>query len=408
MSAFTAEVIRASAIRARNVVWVSFGVLGLLSNAWVPRIPEIKQALHLTNSQFGTALIGGPAGAAIGAQIVGRLIHAYGSKWISRFCGLEMAIGIALLASAHSFIALMVALFVQGIGYGGLDNALNTQAVAIENHLDRKYMSGFHGAWSVGALVAVVVGGSLSRVITPHANILGVAIFAFIIFIPAIQFLLPNELDGHAGTGENTSNKVALFERKTMILWAIGLALMGCLIPEAAASDWGGILLHEHMGIATGLDSTAFGAFGIAMIIGRFSGDHLMMKYGAERVVKIGGYVGGVVLGGAIALAVPLSSWNSTVALVIVDAGFVIAGLGIGPMVPAFISATGKIPGIAPSVAIARVGIIGIFSYFIGPVVTGNLADLINLPVAMTFPCLVLIAAGFLSRTVRPSKSRAS
>jgi len=405
MNSLSQEAIRASAIRARNVVWLSFGVLGLLSNAWVPRIPEIKQALHLSNSQFGFALIGGPAGAAIGAQVVGRLIHAYGSKWISLFCGLEMALGIGLLASAHSLYTLMIALFAQGVGYGGLDNALNTQAVAIETHLDRKYMSGFHGAWSVGALVAVIVGGSLSRVISPHANILAVAVVAFVIYIPSIQFLLPNELDGHAGTDENARNKVPLFERKTLILWAIGIALMGCLIPEAAASDWGGILLHEHMGIATGLDSTAFGAFGIAMIVGRFSGDYLMMRFGAERVVKIGGYVGGLVLGGAIAIAVPVSSWNSTVALVIVDAGFVIAGLGIGPMVPAFISATGKIPGIAPSVAIARVGIIGILSYFVGPVVTGNLADLINLPVAMTFPCLVLIAAGFLSRTVRPSKA---
>jgi fucose permease len=405
MSSLTPDTIRSSAIRARNVVWLSFGVLGLLSNAWVPRIPEIKQALGLTNSQFGIALIGGPAGAAIGAQVVGRLIHAYGSKWISLVCGLEMAIGIAVLANAHSLPTLMLALFLQGVGYGGLDNALNTQAVAIETHLDRKYMSGFHGAWSVGALVAVIVGGSLSRVISPHTNILAVAIVAFIIYLPAIQFLLPGSLDGHAGSGESVSNKVPLFERKTMILWAIGVALMGCLIPEAAASDWGGILLHEHMKIATGLDSTAFGAFGIAMIVGRFSGDHLMMKFGAERVVKIGGYIGGAVLGAAIAVAVPLSSWNSTVALVIVDAGFIVAGLGIGPMVPAFISATGKIPGIAPSVAIARVGIIGIFSYFIGPVVTGNLADLINLPVAMTFPCLALIAAGFLSRTVRPSKS---
>ncbi len=387
------------------MVWLSFGLLGLIGNAWVPRIPEIKVALHLTNSQFGIALIGGPAGAVLGAQLAGRIIHQSGSRTVGLYGGLEMSVGITLLGFAHSFTGLILALFVQGVGYGAIDNVLNTQGVAVERILDKKYMSGFHGAWSVGALVAVLVGGSLSHFISPKINIVGVALFAFFLFVPSMLLLLPNELDGHEGDGDEVKSKVPLFQRESAILWVLGLGLMACLIPEAAASDWGGILLHEHMNIPQGLDSTAFGAFAIAMIVGRFAGDWAMTKFGADRIVKFGGFVGGSVWGLSIALAVPLSHSHPLIALVLIDCGFICAGLGIAPMVPAFISATGRIAGIAPSVAIARVGIIGIVSYFIGPVVTGNLADLINLPIAMGFPVLILTAAGTLAFATRNEKS---
>ncbi len=399
--------IHAVATRARNMVWLSFGLLGIVMNAWVPRIPEIKLALHLSDAQFGLALIGGPLGGLLGAQLTGRLIHTYGSRWVSMVLAVEISVGIFMLGIADSYWTLVIALFIQGIGTGGLDNAFNTQGVAVEIHLKRKYMSSFHGAWSVGMLLAVASGGVFARFITPRENIVGVAIIGLAIFIPNIYFLLPNSLDGHVGesSGEGTSAKVPLFDRKTAVLWALGIAMVGCLIPEAAISDWGGILLHRHLHIATGLDASGVAAFGFAMIVGRFTGDSLMHRFGPERVVKLGGYIGGLSLGASIAIAVPLSRVSTAAGLIVVVLGFIIAGLGIGPMVPALISATGKIPGVAPSVAIARVGIVGILSYFIGPVITGNLSRAFSLPIAMAFPCGVLILAGYLSRTLRVSET---
>ena len=39
-------------MRARNALWASFFLLGFLGLAWVPRIPEIKTALGLSDGQF--------------------------------------------------------------------------------------------------------------------------------------------------------------------------------------------------------------------------------------------------------------------------------------------------------------------------------------------------------------------
>ena len=61
--------IEVRATRARNAIWTTFFVMGILSMAWVPRIPEVKKTLGINNGQFGVVLLGGTIGAVFGAQI---------------------------------------------------------------------------------------------------------------------------------------------------------------------------------------------------------------------------------------------------------------------------------------------------------------------------------------------------
>jgi hypothetical protein len=63
--------------------------------------------------------------------------------------------------------------------------------------------------------------------------------------------------------------------------------------------------------------------------------------------------------------------------------------------------AASKIPGIASGVALARVGVIGIAGYFIGPTITGLLADTFSLPIAMAYPVLLLAMSGVMSRVIK-------
>ena len=59
------------------------------------------------------------------------------------------------------------------------------------------------------------------------------------------------------------------------------------------------------------------------------------------------------------------------------------------------------IKGIAPSIGIARVGVISIGAYFIGPSLVGLLSDAITLPWAMMYPALALVIAGYLAKTLK-------
>ncbi|CAN2236610.1 MFS transporter [Candidatus Planktophila dulcis] len=388
-------------IRARNALWAIFFFMGVVSMAWVPRIPEIKEAVGLTNSQLGLVFIGSTIGAVLGAQLAGRAIHTFGTKKVISVAVLVMPVGLIGMASARTFTELFFALFVLGFGYANLDITSNTVAVEVENLVDRKWMVSFHGCWSTGAFATTVLGGSIAKFVEPRENLIGIALVSILFFIPLSRYMLPPDLDNHKGDHEDSSAKIPLFGKKTVPLWWMGFGMLGGMIAEGSASDWGALLLKDSMGIGKGLNAAAFASFSLAMIISRFSGDWALTKFGPAATVRIGGYGGALIWGSAIAIAVPLSDSHPLPAFIIINIGFAAAGLGIGPMFPAFILAASRIPGIAPGVAIARVGVTGIAGYFIGPTITGFLADIFSLPVAMFYPVALLAMAGFLSRVIK-------
>ena len=372
--------------------------MGTVSMAWVPRIPEIKHQFGLSDGGLGFVLLGSTCGALFGSQLSGRLIHSFGSQRIAAIGAFFMSGGLFLMGQAHQILQLFFGLFVMGFGYVALDITVNTQAVAVEKILKKRWMSTFHGTWSIGAFVVTVSGGLISHLVSPQAELKSVALIAILLFIPGIYFLLPGEADGHKGEDGTSEGKLALLDKSSLPLWAIGLGLLGCLLPEGAASDWGGVLLHDHMGIGKGLDAVAFATFALAMITSRFLGDQWLTKYGPRRTVLTGGLYGGAIWGVSIAIAVPLSAHSKIPALIIICIGFAAAGLGIGPMVPAFLNAAAQIPGVAPSVALARVNIIGLAAYFIGPTLTGGVSQITSLPIALYISVILLLFTGYQAR----------
>jgi MFS family permease len=391
----------AIATRARTGLLATFFFMGVVSMAWVARIPEIRDANGLNNGQLGLILISSTAGAILGAQLAGRLVHSYGTKAVIRVAIIIMPIGLILMGFSTSPITLIFGLFIMGLGYSSMDIASNTQAVVIEKLLGRRVMSSFHALWSSGAFATTVLGGSIAKHVSPRDNLVGVGIVCFFLFIPAVRMLLSAELDEHSGGEEETEAKIPFFGKSVLPLWGMGIGLLGGLIAEGAASDWGAILLRDDMGFGIGVNASAFAVFSLAMITARFMGDRALDHFGPRKTVLYGGYLGGIGLGAGIAIGVPLSDTQPILALIIVNIGFACAGIGIGPMFPAYILAASEVPGIASSIAIARVGVIGIAGYFIGPSVTGALAQVLTLPVAMMYPVLMLLLAGYQSHVMK-------
>ena len=375
--------------------------MGVVSMAWVARIPEIRDANGLNNGQLGLILISSTIGAVIGAQLAGRLIHTFGTKPIINGAVIIMPVGLIVMGFSTSPITLIAGLFVMGLGYSSMDISSNTQAVVIEKLLNKRVMSSFHALWSCGAFATTILGGALARHVSPRDNLVGVGVACLFLFIPSTMHLLPPKLDDHNGGEEETQVKIPFFSKDVLPLWGMGIGLLGGLIAEGAVSDWGAILLRDDMGYEVGVNASAFATFSLAMITARFMGDRALDRFGPRKTVLYGGYLGGVGLGLGIAIGVPLSGSHPLLALIVVNIGFACAGLGIGPMFPAYILAASQIPGIASSVAIARVGVIGLAGYFIGPSVTGAFAQLTSLPIAMTYPILMLLLAGYQSHIIK-------
>lgn len=391
----------ARGIKARNSLWASFFIMGIASMAWVARIPEIKDAVGLTNGEFGFVFLGSTIGAVLGAQIAGRAIHTFGSRPVINLSSLLLPAGLIAMAYSTTATQLFFALMLMGFGYALTDMSVNTQAVVVEKILSQKWMSSFHGMWSLGSFVTTVFGGIMISFLTPKENLIAVALISFLAFIPANIYLLSPAEDEHAGDGEEvTEAKIPFFGKSVLPLWAIGLGLIAGMVAEGAASDWGAILLRDNMNISKGIYASAFASFALAMITSRFLGDKALERFGPRNTVRYGGVYGGAAWGLCMAVAIPLSSYAAIPALIIVNIGFIFAGLGIGPMFPAFILAASRLKGIAPAVAISRVGVIGIAGFFIGPTITGLIAEVTSLSWAMAYPVAMMILAGYMSRSI--------
>ena len=386
--------------QSKRALWASFAIMGIASMGWVARIPEIKDANGLSNAQFGLVLLASSLGSIVGAQLAGRLVHTFGSRRVLYVSTIMLPAGLCAIGFSTKPVVLACALFLMGFGYSSTDVALNTQAVAVEKILNARSMSSFHAMWSVGAFSTTVLGGSIARVISPQLNLATVAALCIVAFIPSVNRLLPQNLDGHKGD-EETSAKIPLFGKSVLPLWFIGFGLLAALIAEGSASDWGALLLRDDMGIGKGVNASAYASFALAMITARFLGDKALDHFGPARLVRICGYYGALGWGASIAIAVPLSQSHPLIALIVINLGFVIAGLAVGPMFPAFILAASAIPSIAPSVSSARAFVIGLSGFFIGPSIIGFLAEATSISIAMTFPILSLLAAGFLSRVIK-------
>jgi MFS family permease len=389
-------------IRARNAVWASFFFLGFLGLAWIPRIPEIKDSLGLSDGQFGLVLLGSTIGSIPGAQIAGRVVHSYSSRIVVRISGVLLPLGVFVIGIADNVQILLLGLFITGFNVSFMDIAINGQAIEIEKHTKGRWMSSFHGLWSIGAFAATLIGGLVAHFVSPRDNLIAIAVLGLLIYQVIAHYLLPPEHDGHLGEpGKDDAGKVALIGKESLILWALGIGLMCSLIPEGGAYEWSGILLQDHMGIGKGLNAAAATTFSLAMIVSRLLGDRAFEKWGHVNTVKYGGYFGGGLWGIGLLIGIPLSESHQTLGLIVVCAGFAAAGFGMGPFFPAFNLAAASIPGIAPSVGLARVGLIAIAAYFGGPTIIGLIAEVTSLPVAFAFPVLLYMVVGLQSKYIK-------
>lgn len=391
-----------SALKARNYLWVTFFVMGISSMAWVPRIPEIKEQLELSDGRFGLVFLAGALGSVCGSQISGRAIHLIASRNVAYICGAIMPVGIYTMGSAHDVRTLVIGLFLTGLAFSALDVAANVQAMAIEKWTKARYMSSFHALWSVGAFTVTFLGGAIARLITPQEHLKALAIISAILYVITISGLLPRDFDGHKGEAhEVTAAKIPFFSKEAVPLWALGIGLTASFIPEAGIYDWSGILLKDHMDVGKGVTAIAATMYSLGMIVSRFLGDKWFEKWGHQKTVKYGGYIGGSSLAIGLFFGLLLSSINQVLAVAIISVSFVIAGLCMGPLFPAFNLAAMSLPGVAPSVGMARVALIAIAANFFGPALIGGISELTSLPISFGMLAVLLLLVGRQSRYVK-------
>src|SRR5262249_58131272 len=110
-------------------------------------------------------------GAVAAMRVSGALCRRFGSGRVLVAAGALLPLALLLPPLARSAPWLGLGLVVFGIGYGGVNVAMNSIAVDVVAALHRPVMPSFHAAWSLGGLFGAGLGGRPAVHLAPVAHL---------------------------------------------------------------------------------------------------------------------------------------------------------------------------------------------------------------------------------------------
>jgi MFS family permease len=375
--------------RARLGVILSFLTHGFISSSFFARIPDYKARLELSNSVLGLCLLASSAGVLAALGPVGRLAAQRGSSAVltkSSYLLVFIAPFVGISFNAISFAAI---LFLFGVAIAAQDVAMNTHGVTLEQKSGARFMGRFHAFWSVGALLGAITGGVFAQLEVSeftHALIVSAAVLALV--ISNNRRYLPDDEDKHIYE-ESVKRK-----KTPRLIYIMGLLGLAGSIGEGSAADWGGVLARETFGASQFVGTLPYIAYSFTMVVGRFYGDQLATKFGARRILKVGGLLGGAGLAGGLIV-------GGTTGVIV---GWFLFGLALSTVIPLLFSAAGSMANkrfqgtISPAEAVAKISGISYFGFVVGPPLMGFLADVLTLRWAMLVPAVLAVIISASSR----------
>jgi len=366
-----------TAASARLAILILFLLHGIMLGAWVTHIPLAKETLGVGTGIFGFALLAIAAGAVISMPLSGAAINRYGSARVVIVTGLMFAFFLFAPALAPTLPLFIVGGIMLGASVGSMDVAMNAHGLAVEKALRRPVMSGFHGAFSVGAALGTLGGASWMGMVGPWWQLVSISAVAALGILFCIRLLMPASVDKGL-SGQH-------FAMPTKATIGLGMLCFLALMIEGSVADWAAIMLRERFVIDASTAAFAFGFYQTGMAVARFTGDWLRLQFGAVPMVATSSIM--TAIGTAAALLSP------TVPISLI--AFSIAGIGIGNVAPVLFAGGGRLEPDAPGRGIAAVTSLGYSGFLVGPPLIGMVAEFTGLAGAMwiTVAAALVIAA---------------
>ena len=357
--------------RARRAVTLAFLANGLAVASFLVRVPDVRDMLGLREATLGLVLSGLAVGVVMGLVISGVVAGRLGSRRLTFLGGTVVALLLPLAGFAPDALVLVVLLVAIGVGASTMDVGMNAQGVGVERAYGRSVMLSFHGAWSVGALTAASIGSAaMGAGISVGAHLAGIAVVLALLVAAAAPHLRIEDRLAAPGPA-STAPGPPRFALPRGPLLPLALVAFAAALGESTVSDWSGIHLADQLEVAPGRVGWGFVAATGAMTVIRLTGDRVVRRVGAVRVV---------VTGGALATAGFLTVAISDV-LPVTLVAFAAVGAGLGVTVPLVFAAAGS-RSESPGAGVAAVATVGYLAFVLGPPTVGLIADLIGLRVA--------------------------
>jgi len=383
-----------------NYLKILFFLFGFLIMSWVPRLPEVKANLGLSNGEFGSVIGTSAAGAVTALLTVGHLVHNYGVKLVIRIAAFAMAMTLILLTSTHSTLIFLIGNIILAGSISSFHISINTQGFDYQDRTKSSVITQLSGFWSSGALITAIVSGLLVNRIPLHIHITILSLIILLIMLFVIssmdsQLLKPNH-------DVEADYKVSDIFKGFRIDSLVSGALICAGFLEFAVGDWTAIFVKEDVGIKSGLHTLPYILFTLAMIIGRLSVHNLYSRFSIQLLVKLGSLVSGIsFLIGVLAVRL-IAPDKKMLILVVLCISFTVAGLGTSFLAPSVMNIANSRSRAPASVVIGRLGVINNIAVFAVRLIVAWTAQAFSLSIALIIPVLLLFMVPYFSKIFKP------
>lgn len=345
----------------RIAVSALFFINGLLVGSWAPKIPALMARLGITEAVAGILVLMLGAGSLCLMPVFGAMVARRGSARAVRIAAWGVAPALIWISVAPDLWAVGAAVALFGGLIGGMDVAMNANAVAVERARGRAIMSSCHGFWSLGAFAGAGAGGMAIQRFgeIPHAIAVS-ALFALVLLVVRRRIIEDGPEPGAA--------RPPLRLPRTPLPYLIGVMALMAMIPEGAILDWAAVYMQRELGASLAVAGWGFAACAATMAAMRFLGDLIRRRLGAVRTLRFS------TLAAMAGLAMAGLAGSAPWAI----AGFALAGIGIANMVPIAFSAAGNVPGLAAGIGLSVVTMMGYSGILVAPGAIGFLAESVS------------------------------
>ena len=384
----------------RFAVSAAFLANGFLIGSWAPEIPLFADRLGISKATLGLMILVFGLGAVAAMPVVGRVIGAFGSRLPMLALHLLMVPALPLVVLAPGIVSAALAVALTGLATGGMDVAMNANAVAVERRLSRAIMSSCHGFWSVGGLIGAGCGGFVIAALGPLGHAFVVAALILALMFPVWRGALADRVvsspaqsaqDGDDVPVVSATSRTGVFKAV-----AVGLFALFAMIPEGAAIDWSAVYLRQELGVGASASGLAFAAFSLTMACFRFAGDGIRDRLGAVLTARL---CSGIAAAGLLLVA-------TSALLPLTLCGFALMGIGLSNMVPIAFSAAGNVEGLKPGAGLSIVSALGYSGILLAPSVIGYLAEHVGFRIVFVGLASLLVVTFLAAGLVRGADYR--
>jgi MFS family permease len=374
--------------RATWAIFLVFFSESLVLGNWIPRIPDIKDQVGLTDFTLGISLLAIPLGTICAFLVAGRLIELTGLRNSCRLWLPLWALCFTLPGFITSAYALFVVLSMAGFAIGICEVAMNSKADMIEQQYSKRIMSRCHGFWSLGSMTGALIGSVLAQwqwsVLQHYLLIMPlVAVFAY-----AVCTALPVDINN---TSVDTETSPHAFRLPSASIAMLCLMPVGIMTIEGAYIDWSALFMREQLSASPIIIGVTYAFFSLVMAAARLSGDWLAERIGVARLMLLS------TISATVGITLFALAPNVTVAFI----AAALSGLGVAAVYPMAITAAARRPGNVTD-NVASMSLFAFAAFLLAPPMIGFLAELADLRWAL----LSLVPFALLSVYLSPEVAK--